>query len=253
MRHLILSVVLVSVAAAGCAQTALNGRTFRSQAGPDLWREQEGQQLSKRTVPPTFVLGGFGGHVQDSGGAAIVGFPNTRHDDALIAGGSISYLSSVPPSQHMPTTVMRTGFELRYEDFRTLLHWHSNEYGYLHLHSFVPSFKVFWMPTVAGGVGYHLDLGVGSTDTTFEKTTNMKDREEAAGTYTRIRPGKGTIFAGGLGVDYYIETMFCLSFSYRFEAIYVPVKWEIDGIKNGKIDQFDIGSHMFTVGIYIFF
>ncbi len=253
MRHVIFYVILVSVAAAGCAQTAFNRGSFRSQAGPDLWREQEGQQLSKRTVPSQFVIGGFGGHVQDSGGAAIVGFPGTVHDDALIAGGSIGYLSPLPAGQHMPTTVMRTGLEIRYEDFRTLLHWHSNEYGFLHLHSFIPALRIFWMPTVPGGMGYHFDLGVGSTDTTFEKTTNMKDREEASGTYTHIRPGKGTIFAGGLGVDYYIETRVCLSFSYRFEAIYVPVKWESDGIKIGKIDQFDIASHMFTIGIFIFF
>ena len=252
MRYFVLSVVLVSTIAAGCAQTALN-RSFRAQAEPDLWRQQEGQQTSRRTVPSKFVLGGFGGVVQDSGGAAIQGFPGTTHDDALIVGGSITYLSPVPAGQHMPTTVMRTGFELRYEDFRTLLHWHSNEYGYLHLHTYIPALRIFWIPTTPGGIGYHFDLGVGSTDTTFEKTTQMKEREEANGTYTRIRPGKGSVFAGGFGADYYIETSVCVSFSYKFEVIYVPVKWEIDGIKNGKIDQFDITSHMFTIGIFIFF
>jgi len=253
MRYFILFVILASVAAAGCAQAALNRTSFRAQGGPDLWREQEGQQLSRRTVPSRFVLGGFGGHVQDSGGAAIQGFPGTAHADTIIVGGSIGYLSPLPPSQNMPSGAMRTGLEMRYEDFRTLLHWHSNEYGFLHLHTYIPAMRVFWMPTVPGGVGYHLDLGVGSTDATFDKSTQMKDREDASGTFTRIRPGWGTVFAGGLGVDYYIETSFCLSFSYKFEVIYVPVKWEIDGIKNGKIDQFDISSHMFTFGIFIFF
>jgi hypothetical protein len=253
MRYFILSAILVSVAAAGCAQTAFSRGTFRAQAGQDLWKEQEGQQLSRRTVPSRFVLGGFGGRLQDSGGAAIQGFSGTKHEDAVILGGSVGYLSPLPAGQNLPTTATRSGLELRYEDFRTLLHWHSTEYGFLHLHSYVPSLRVFWMPTVPGGIGYHFDLGLGQSDATFDKTSQMKEREDASGSYTRVRPGWGTIFAGGLGVDYYIDTRFCLSFSYRFEVIYVPVSWQTDGIKIGKIDQFDISSHMFTIGVFIFF
>jgi hypothetical protein len=262
MRHAALIILTGAVLLAGCSHPGIRRNLFRAQGGQELWRQEEARRgmqpqqqapPARQEMPGQASLGVTYGRVFDSGGSAIQGFTKTEFDDADMLCVSFAYLSSryAYPDANMAT--QRTGLELRYEDFRSLLHYHSENFGVLRAQSGIVSYKYLMMPPMAGMMGYHVDIGAGFSDTSFNKLTEWRQRQVDAGTYTRIKTGNATIFSGGLGVDFFIEKNVALSFSYRFEYMFLPVKWETDGVKIGKIDKFDVSNHQFSVGVHFYF
>ncbi len=247
-----ISLVILVVAACGCAQTGLHLRSVAMHPPGGRWPD-----LSAATpyvLPESTSFGVSLGEVTAVRRKAAEGLHGSKFKRGMFTGINASYVFPMyPKGERTSSYVTRYGLELWVTDYDMRLSQGGFELGTLHITSHILAFKFLKVPEEEHFLGFHLDIGAGWAGTCFSKGSMLRAQDIAGGTHTDISVSSAGVFVAGGGVDIFFHPNFSASLDFRYTNIAVPVKWRVDGVPRPGTHWFYPSNQQLVISFRLFF
>ena len=193
------------------------------------------------------------GNVYGNRNGAVDGNDDTDFENGMLIGLRATYLPAMWRSDFSPNFVTRYGLELRVENHSLMLSDRGMDLGKLNMSSTVFAFRLMQEPKEGDIFGFHFDVGMGWASTWFAKDTMLKQDDIANGWHTKVDTDQAQILAFGAGLDLMVGPESSVSLDLRYESVYVPVSWSVDGIYDTSIEWLDASSVRLILGFNFWF